>query len=122
MILPPADLVWVLHAATDVMISSSRNEGMAYATLEALATGTPVVATDIPGHAYLAEHIDACVVTGHDPAEIAAATARVLDRPSEQAAVEASEARQWIADNLEMEAAAARQIDQFEELLEARPR
>ncbi len=119
-VLPPADEIWTLHAAMDVLVCSSRKEGMAYATVEALATGTPVVATEIPGHAYLAEHMDACRATGHDPAQIAERIAETFARPPEVAFREAVDGRRWIAENLDIRGAAARLLDRFENVMRAR--
>ncbi len=82
----PVDHVAQLHRAADLLVCSSREEGMAYATLEALCSGVPVVATAIPGHVYVGRHVEACRLTGHEPVEIAHAVQEVLGRDPEQAA------------------------------------
>ena len=66
-LIPPVEDVRTVHGAADVMVSSSREEGMAYAVLESLACGTAVVASAIPGHAVIGEHVDACRLTSIEP-------------------------------------------------------
>jgi glycosyltransferase involved in cell wall biosynthesis len=102
-----------LFALADVLVTSSRSEGMAYAVLESLCSGTPVVATDIPGHAYIGEHTAACRIVRQDPAAIADGIVATLQRSPEVAAREAAEAREWIGANLSVEANAARLMDEF---------
>ena len=75
-LIPPVEDVRTVHGAADVMVSSSREEGMAYAVLESLASGTAVVATAIPGHAVIGEQVDACRLTSIDAGEIDAGGAR----------------------------------------------
>ena len=41
-----------LYAATDCMVAPSRGEGMPFSLVEALSTGTPVVASELPGQRY----------------------------------------------------------------------
>lgn len=69
-------------AAADLFVLSSRREGTSGATIEAMATGLPVVATELDGLAGI-------VVDGHQartvpvgsPLRLAAAIAEVLDDP-----------------------------------------
>jgi glycosyltransferase involved in cell wall biosynthesis len=58
-LLGPQDRVGDLYAAADVFVSCSRAEGMPFSMLEAIARGTPVVATDIPGQRLVAERLAA---------------------------------------------------------------
>jgi glycosyltransferase involved in cell wall biosynthesis len=102
-----------LFAAADVLVTSSRSEGMAYAVLEALCCGTPVVATDIPGHAYIGEHVAACRIVRQDPALIADGVEATLGRSAEEIAAEAAQARDWIGGHLGVGANAERLMGEF---------
>jgi glycosyltransferase involved in cell wall biosynthesis len=109
----PVEDVQTIHGAADVMVSSSREEGMAYAVLESLASGTPVVATRIPGHEFIGDRVAACRMVERDVPEIAARIRETLDRPSEQAQDEARGAHEWIAANLGIEPIAKRMLDLY---------
>ncbi|WP_308367776.1 glycosyltransferase family 4 protein [Streptomyces sp. ISL-36] len=71
------------YRAADLVVLPSRWEGMALAPLEAMASGRPVVVSDVdgareslpPGHERL------CLVPSEDPAALAAAVGRLLGRP-----------------------------------------
>ena len=82
LVVPARDDVQTLYAAAEVFVSSSRAEGMSFAVLEALATGTPVVASAIPSHVALAERARGCVLAQRDPRSFAAALRSV---PSDRA-------------------------------------
>lgn len=74
------------YAAADVVAVPSRWEGMALTTLEALACGRPVVASDVTG---MREVTGIDLVAPEDPAALAAAlTARLRD-PGDPAAARA---------------------------------
>ena len=89
-----------LYTAADCMVAPSRGEGMPFSLVEALATGTSVVASDLPGHRYLADNIDSCRVSGTDPEALAAGIAEVMARSEDQVSAEAAQAHGWIAANL----------------------
>ena len=114
-LIPPVEDVRTVHGAADVMVSSSREEGMAYAVLESLASGTPVVATAIPGHAILGDHVDACRLTTTAPPDLARATRETLDRSPEQAATEAEDAHVWMEEHLAHAPVARRVIALYED-------
>jgi glycosyltransferase involved in cell wall biosynthesis len=71
--------------ALDVLVLSSRTEGTPMILLEAMAAGTPVVASDIPGYAKVATAADgvpaAELVAPGDPVALGAALNRVLAEP-----------------------------------------
>jgi glycosyltransferase involved in cell wall biosynthesis len=52
----PGTNVLPAYFASDVYVSASEQEGLPNAMLEAMATGLPVVASDIPGHRELVDH------------------------------------------------------------------
>ncbi|MEO8138310.1 MAG: glycosyltransferase, partial [Gemmatimonadota bacterium] len=69
-----------LTAAFDSFVLSSRTEGTPIALLEAMASGTPVVATAVGGVPdILVGDREAILVPSEDPAALAAALAAVLD-------------------------------------------
>jgi glycosyltransferase involved in cell wall biosynthesis len=69
-------------AAADVAVSSSRSEGLPLAVLEALAGGTPLVATDIPGNReVLGRGNCALIVAPGDAKAMGDALRRVLENP-----------------------------------------
>ena len=112
--LPHFDDVRVLFGAADVFIKASEREGVPYAVLESLASGTPVVAANIEGHPLADGAAPACTAVPHRPDAIAAAVAAHLDRgPGERAKDEAA-SREWIAANLTAEMVAGQMLDLFE--------
>ncbi|MDO8432766.1 MAG: glycosyltransferase [Candidatus Binatus sp.] len=69
-------------AAMDVKMLSSRYEGVATTSLEALAVGVPVVATDVAGMAEAVRNGQTgFVVPPANPAELAAAALRLIQDP-----------------------------------------
>jgi glycosyltransferase involved in cell wall biosynthesis len=108
----PRDDVRTFYAAADAFVSSSRAEGMSYAVLEALCTGTPVVASAIPSHVRLAARTDGCTVVEAQPVAFAAAIAEVLRTRAEGGLVvgpgalaEALDLRLWAERLLDLYAA-----------------
>ena len=80
--LPQADLVQVVAGATALVVPSWY-EGFGLPALEALACGTPVVASDLPAHReVLGDQAD--LVPPDDPAALADALARTLDDPGDE--------------------------------------
>jgi glycosyltransferase involved in cell wall biosynthesis len=66
--------VELVHAAADVSLLTSDNEGMPVALVEAALCGTPAVSTDVGS----AREVVTGEVVGKDPIELAAAVRRVL--------------------------------------------
>jgi teichuronic acid biosynthesis glycosyltransferase TuaC len=70
-----------LFAAADVMALVSSSEGLANAWVEALACGTPVVASNVDGAPELIRSPDAGRIVGQNVPEIVAAIQELLDNP-----------------------------------------
>lgn len=77
-VVEPRDDVRTFYAAADLLVSPSRAEGMPYAVLEALCTGTPAVISNIPSHVPLAEEISGCTLADRNPQAFAAAIGAAL--------------------------------------------
>ena len=56
----PMEAVTDLYGAADVFVSASAAEGTPFSLLEVLASGTPVIASDIAGHRFAAAAMPAC--------------------------------------------------------------
>jgi glycosyltransferase involved in cell wall biosynthesis len=105
------------YAAADVFVSPSRAEGMPYSVAEALASGTAVVASDIPGQRFICEGIRGCRLTALDESELAGALGDALDRDLEAAAAEAAEARAWVVENMDLRVWADALLERYEALV-----
>jgi glycosyltransferase involved in cell wall biosynthesis len=105
----PADL---FHAA-DLLVSSSIGETMPFVVTEGLSSGLPVVATELAGHRYMAARVDNCVTVPSDPAALAAAAARFLDRDPTEAAAAGRRANEWIRENLDVAEVAELLVDRY---------
>ncbi len=114
---PVIEDIKTLFGAADLLVSSSRDEGMAYTVLESLSCGTPVVATDVPGHLYIGERVAACRISDRDPASLAETVRAMLARDPDLARAEAREARDWIASDLGYAANTARLMRIYEQAL-----
>jgi D-inositol-3-phosphate glycosyltransferase len=87
----PHELLSTYYRAADVCLVPSRSESFGLVALESAACGTPVVAAAVGGLTTLVEDgWTGFLVEGHDVAAFAGATAKVLDDPSQAAAMSAN--------------------------------
>jgi glycosyltransferase involved in cell wall biosynthesis len=105
-----------LHAASDLMLATSRGEGMPFAVLEALSSGLGVVASDIPGHALPGGGPAALRIVPLDATAIAAETRVLLDRPADRAREDGEAAHAWVSAELGLPAWGARLLDLYREI------
>lgn len=94
-------------ARFDFYVQPSNAEGLSYATLEAMATGLPVVATDVGGTRELVLHGETgLLVPPRDPAALAAALGELIADPDRAARLGAN-ARDLVATRFSEEGMAA---------------
>lgn len=115
-----ADVESALREA-DLFVLPSSEEGMSIALLEAMALGTPVVASAIPGNRALASDGVHGRLAAADPAAVAWA---ILDqwRDFDRAVAMGEAARRRVQDEFSIAAVARRHLALFEELIAARRR
>ena len=118
-VLDPTDDVQTLYATADVFLSPSRAEGTPYSVMEALSSGTAVVASDIPGHALMGAGIASCLITPHDPAAIATAAERLIDRDDHEISADALSGHLWMRDKLHLPRWSAGLMERYEAALGA---
>jgi glycosyltransferase involved in cell wall biosynthesis len=76
-----------LYAALDLVVLTSRNEGTPFSLIEAGASATPVVATQVGGVAdVVVDGVTGDLVASGDAPAVAAAVTRLLDEPARGAA------------------------------------
>jgi glycosyltransferase involved in cell wall biosynthesis len=112
------DQVQDLFGAADVLLAPSRGEGMPFSVLESICTGTPVVASRLPGHNFLPDGYGACVVVDREPEIFADTTLEMLGRGRASAEHECGRARTWIAENLGLDAATTVLLDAYQPVLD----
>jgi teichuronic acid biosynthesis glycosyltransferase TuaC len=86
----PHDNLPALFAAADVMALVSESEGLANAWVEALACGTPVVASDVGGIRELVKSPDVGRIVERNPDAISSAIKELLANPPSREAVAAN--------------------------------
>ena len=90
-------------AAADAMVLMSASEGLANAWIEALASGTPVVISDVGGAREVLDRPEAGVIAAPDPQSVAEAVVSVLTRNADRTAVAATVERfSWEANTADL--------------------
>lgn len=92
------DPAW-LYAAADVFVSASRHEGMGNAVGEALASGLPVVMSDIGGHARWSEAAGTFLFDSEDAPALATRLDQLLSAGQERRLQAGEENRRWAVAN-----------------------
>ncbi len=109
------------YRTADIYVSpATGNESFGVVLVEALASGTPVVASAIPGYqTVITDSVDGRLVPPRDPNVLAAAIVQLIDRPEERARLsvagrKAAERYAWprVVDQIE---------GYYDEVLRARP-
>jgi glycosyltransferase involved in cell wall biosynthesis len=118
LVIDPVEDVTSLYAAADVFVATSEAEGMPFAVAEALASGLPVVATDIAGHAHLAHVAGNVRLTLRDPDEVAAAISRTLAADDGLARQTGARARERVSRHMDLTAWSERLVGLYEGALE----
>jgi glycosyltransferase involved in cell wall biosynthesis len=79
---PRSDIEQLL-SSLDLLVSPSLWEGLSTVILESMASGTPVIATDIPGnHGIIEDGVSGHLLPPGDPVALAAAIVDALGKPS----------------------------------------
>jgi glycosyltransferase involved in cell wall biosynthesis len=115
------DDVRVFYAAADVFMAPSRAEGTPYSVLEAVSSGTGVVASEIPGHIAIGRNVPACRLTALDSAAMSGAAASLLDRPAQQVQSDARAGHDWMRQNRDLARWSEELIERYEIALSGRP-
>ena len=89
----PHDVIADWLAAADAMVLMSASEGLANAWVEALASGTPIVISDVGGAREVLDRPEAGSLATHDPASVADAIQQVLVRDAHRHTVAATVGR-----------------------------
>jgi glycosyltransferase involved in cell wall biosynthesis len=111
------DVAKILRTAA-VFASASVSEGLPVTVLEAMSSGVPVVASDIPPHREILRHGGGILVPDGDPARIADAIASLLTDEDRRRSM-AHAARQVVLERFSAEISARRLGEVYRSVLEA---
>lgn len=117
-VIESSDDVRTLYGASDLFVSTSRVEGLPFAVIEAICTGLPVVATDLPGHLDICGELSSCRVTERSPEALADACAELLARPPADVQESAADARSRVAARFDLRAWTERMMERYERCFE----
>jgi glycosyltransferase involved in cell wall biosynthesis len=106
-----------LHAASDLLLATSRGEGtLPFTVLEALSSGLGVVATDIPGHAVPGGGPPSLRSAAPSAEAIAKAATAMLDRDPDRKRRDGADAHAWVRAERGLGAWGDRLIDLYEDV------
>ncbi len=112
--------IWPWMKRADVLVAPSLFEGQPNVVLEAMASGCPLVVSDIPAHRELLDESSALLVNPHEAAKLAEAILDVLSAPA-AAKARAQKARARVAP-LSICSVASRYAEVYDAVLAARRR
>ena len=98
-------------AAADLVTLPSYREGCPNVVIEALASGRPVVATDVGGIPELMDGASGELVPARDAEALSAALDRVLGQPWDPRAISTRHSRSWSDVSNDVEAILRRTLD-----------
>jgi glycosyltransferase involved in cell wall biosynthesis len=105
------------YSACDVTVLTSLREGTPNVLLESMASGVPVVATDVSDNAFVVPDGRAgFVVPCDDDAAMAERVARLLDRPEERTRMGLA-AREWVQSEFSLERLGEKTASVYREVL-----
>ncbi len=105
-------------ASAFVLPSTSRLEAFGIATLEAMASGLPVITSDMPGVRELVEHgVDGLLCQPFDPKDLAAQLRRLIDDP-QLAATLGRNARHSVERRFSWEGVSAQLLEVYRSVLD----
>ncbi len=117
-VIPPRDDVGTIFAASDIFVSSSRDEGFSYSIGEAMASRLPVISSDIAGPAPYFAAAGVTTFPSEDTAALSAALRSVLGDDDRTTKAEAN--RDYVRSHLDLNTHVTRVIELFGELLAER--
>jgi glycosyltransferase involved in cell wall biosynthesis len=106
-----------VHAASDIMLATSRGEGMPFAVLEALSSGLGVVATDIPGHAFAGGTPAGLRIAKLTPQAIAEEAGELLARELDTARGDSAATHDWVRETFGLEAWTSRLLAVYDSIV-----
>jgi glycosyltransferase involved in cell wall biosynthesis len=112
-VIAPRDEVATLYGSADLFLSSSRVEGEPFAVIEALCSGLPVVATDLPGHRGVCGGLDSCRLADRDPAALARGVVELRSRDESEAQRTALRARERTVERFDLQPWARRMLHHY---------
>ncbi len=90
---------WRFAGAADVFVSTSRSEGSSIALLEAMAQGTPPIATDVAGNNEIVRHGQTGLLVPWNDARALASALTLLYKDSRLGTTLGRAARAWVEEN-----------------------